>query len=138
MLPRLRTTPVRWRCGGEAFDQPLAVMVIGNTRLYGMLVKVTPRAVANDGLLDVCAFCPARRGDATRLSARLLVRRHEGDARALLARTTQLSIETPGIPVQLDGDYVAETPVEIAIEPGALEVSLPPGPLPAIFGDARD
>jgi diacylglycerol kinase family enzyme len=49
-------------------------------------------------------------------------------------RAKEIRIETPGIPVQLDGDYVSETPMTFSSDPGALLVSVPAGPLPAIFG----
>ncbi|MCK6565386.1 MAG: diacylglycerol kinase family lipid kinase [Dehalococcoidia bacterium] len=133
-LPRLRTHVVRWSCDGETHEEPLAVMVIGNTRLYGSVVHVTPRALADDGLLDVCALAPRRPLDGTRISARLLLRRHEGDPRAFVARAREIGVQTPGLPVQLDGDYVAETPLRFTVDHGALLLSVPAGKLPPIFG----
>ena len=53
------------------------------------------------------------------------------------AQVSELTIETPGIPVQIDGDHVGETPVTFGIERAALLVSIPSGPLPALFGDGR-
>lgn len=133
MLPRLRTRPVRWSCDGETLEEPLAVMVIGNTRLYGSVVHVTPRAMADDGLLDVCALSPRRPADGTRISAKLLVHRHETDSRTFFARAREVLVDTPGLPVQIDGDYAAETPLRFSVEPRALVLSVPPGKLPAIF-----
>ncbi|MBE7519007.1 MAG: hypothetical protein HS107_07135 [Thermoflexaceae bacterium] len=134
MLPRLRTRVVRWVCDGEEHEEPLAVMVLGNTRLYGSVVHVTPRAFADDGRLDNSALSPRRPMDGTRISARLLLGRHEGDGRTFIARARDTSIETPGLPVQLDGDYAGETPLRFTVEPRALVLSVPHGKLPAIFG----
>ena len=108
-------------------------MVIGNTRLYGGLVQFTKSAYADDGLLDVLALCPGSIVDGARLSMKTLTGRLGGDHHAFESRARSVSIETPGIPVQLDGDFVGETPMEFSIDPRALRVSLPAGPLPAIF-----
>ena len=48
-------------------------------------------------------------------------------------RTPELTIETAGLPVQLDGDYAGETPMRFCVDPGALLVSVPGGPLARIF-----
>lgn len=133
-LPRLHTRPVRWSCDGEAHDEPLGVMIIGNTRLYGAVIHVTPQAMADDGMLDVCALCPRRTADGTRIATKLLFRRHEGDARAFSARVREVEVETPGLLVQLDGDQAAETPLRFTVEPRALLLSLPAGKRPPIFG----
>jgi len=132
-LPSLRTHPVRWTWGGTSYEEPLAVMIVGNTRLYGAVIHVTPKALADDGLLDVCAFSPARIGDGTRISARLIAHIHEPDPRAFTARVPEVTVETPGLPVQIDGDFVTETPVRVSVEPRALMVSVPGGRLPSIF-----
>ena len=45
----------------------------------------------------------------------------------------KLEIETPGIPVQLDGDFVGHTPMTFSVEAGALLMSVPGGPLPPML-----
>ena len=40
---------------------------------------------------------------------------------------------TPGLAVQLDGEYCGETPVRFTIEPLALEVLLPRGKADQLF-----
>ena len=134
MAPRLRTTPATWRSGIVVNEHPLALMVVSNTRLYGGRVRFSPRALANDGFLDVAAVCPGGVKDTARASANLLLRRIHRDRALVSAQVSELTIETPGIPVQADGDYVGETPVTFGIEPAALLVSVPAGPLPALFG----
>jgi len=133
MLPQLRPSPARWTIDGEVREGPLAFMVIGNTRLYGGMIQFTKSAYVNDGLLDVVALCPGSIVDGARLSMKTLTGRLGGDHHVLENRARIVTIETTGIPVQLDGDFVGETPMEFRIDPGALRVSLPAGPLPAIF-----
>jgi YegS/Rv2252/BmrU family lipid kinase len=137
-LPRLRPPIVRWEVPGRASQGPLAVMVLSNTRLYGGLVEFSPGALADDGLLDVCALEPRQRGDGARLVLELVAGRLARDRRVTTARVPELTIETPGLPVQLDGDPITETPLHFTVEPRALLVSMPAGPLPPVFSFRRD
>jgi YegS/Rv2252/BmrU family lipid kinase len=137
LLPALRPLPARWRIEGAEFRGRLALMVVSNTRLYGGRVRFNPGAIADDGLLDGVALTPRTLVDGARLSAKLAAGRLAGDVRVQAFRARELEFVTPGIPVQLDGDYVGETPMRFAVEPGALLVSIPAGPLPPILGGAR-
>lgn len=129
----LRPVFSRLQSGLLHWDVPLALAVISNTRLYGGIVQPSPGAVANDGLLDVCALCPAHMGDGLRLGARLATRRLAGDLRSITVRVPDFAIETPGIPYQLDGDFAGFSPIAVTIEPSALLVSVPGGELPRIL-----
>jgi YegS/Rv2252/BmrU family lipid kinase len=133
MLPRLRPAPARWTVDGESHDEPVAMMIIGNTRLYGGVVQFTKAAFVDDGYLDVIALCPGTIVDATRLSMKTLTGRLGGDHHVAESRGRQVRVETPGIPVQIDGDFFGETPMEFSVEPAAVWVSVPAGRLPAIF-----
>ncbi len=131
--PGLRTRTARWRAGDAWFEEPLAWMVLGNTRLYGGRIEITAGACVDDGLLDLVAFCPRGPGEAVTMAAKVLLGRREGPHIAR-ARAAEVVIETPGLPVQLDGDPVGETPMRFWVERGALRVSLPAGPLPPLWG----
>lgn len=131
--PGLRTRRVTWDAGeGERVD-PLAWMVLGNTRLYGGRVHLTPDAIIDDGELDVVAFCPSGVLDTLRIAGNIVTKRASGRHITSL-RTPRVRIETPGLPVQLDGDVAGETPMAFSVAKGALLVSVPAGPLAPIFG----
>ncbi len=132
-LPSLRPHHTTWRWDHERIEAPLALMVLGNTRLYGGRVDLTPNAFANDGSLDLIALCPENIRDGARLAMKLAIGRLAGDRHVIEERITQVAIETPGLAVQFDGDFVGETPMAFEIEPGALAVRVPAGDLPAIF-----
>jgi diacylglycerol kinase (ATP) len=132
-LPSLHTEAVHWTSGQVSGDAPLSVLVLSNTRLYGGVVQFTPGADARDGLLDLCALSPVGRGDGTRLALKLLFGRLQGDRRVLDGLVRDLEIPTAGIPYQLDGDAVGETPVRFRVERGGLLVSVPAGDLPAVL-----
>jgi YegS/Rv2252/BmrU family lipid kinase len=133
MLPRLRTRPVTWVAGGVRSEAPIGVMVLSNTRSYGGAISFAPDALATDGLLDLTALKPRRRGDGIRLAVRLLVRRLPREGPVTGGRVADLTVETPGLPVQLDGDFAGETPMRFTVEREALLVSVPAGRLPAVL-----
>ena len=132
MAPRLRTRKATWRAGADTWDEPLAWMVLGNTRLYGGRVRLTAEAVIDDGELDGLALCPRGVADTARLARKIALGKRE-DERMLSFRSNEVSIESAGFPVQLDGDPVGETPMTFRVEPRALLVSVPRGPLTPIF-----
>jgi YegS/Rv2252/BmrU family lipid kinase len=134
MLPRLRPRQARWVADGVAVEEPLAWMVLGNTRLYGGRIHLTPDAVIDDGMLDLIALCPRDIVQGARLAGKLSVGRFRGDPRVIQSRASEVRIDTPGLAVQLDGDFTGETPMTFSADPGALLVSLPAGPLRPIFG----
>lgn len=133
-VPWMHPAPMRWHDDHGSHEAAVALMVIGNSRLYGGMVSFTPDAVVDDGLLDACILCPGRRGDGARLAAKLGRARLCGDPCTHCARSSRLAIETAGIPLEVDGDVAGYSPVEIRVEPRALLVSVPAGPTPAIFG----
>lgn len=132
-LPRLRTVHARWRAGLITMDRQLAMMVVSNTRLYGGRVRFTPGSTAVDGLLDVVALCPRSPLDVPRLAAKAMLRRLSKDGAVVSDRLAAMTVETPGIPYQLDGDYAGETPVTFSVDAGALAVSVPAGALPPVL-----
>jgi len=56
----------------------------------------------------------------------VVLRRHLHDERMLYFKTKRLWLETiPRVPVQLDGDWVSETPLEISIKHSSLRLHVP-------------
>lgn len=129
-IPRLRPVLVSIEVDGQTADYEAGLVVLGNTRLYGGVVEFTPGAVADDGMLDICIAGPRHRGEGTRLAANLAMHRLQESAGIHFSRASRMTILTPGIDVQLDGDPVGQTPVHIEVERQALLASLPAGPLP--------
>ena len=137
----LRTKP--WQADlsfdGEPAQTSLYWLLAGNTRSYGGLANLTHRALIDDGALDIALM---RRGGAHRLlanGAQMLLKRHDRSANILYRRTRILDINTPGIPVQLDGEPHGETPIYIECIPAALDVIVPRGVvLPLFRSEARE
>jgi hypothetical protein len=88
---------VRWR-------GTVAQIVVGNTRLYGGIGKITPGALVDDGLLDVAIIDIPGVVAAGRQIASLLLRHRPSAANAEWYRVSSLSIHAPYLlPLQLDG-----------------------------------
>ncbi len=81
----------------------------------------------------------SRRGGLPRLvwlGLWLLLRRHHDRAHVVSQQVASLEIATPGLPVQLDGEYLGETPLRFEVTPGALRVIVPRGLKSPLFSDA--
>lgn len=110
-------------------------LLLGNTRSYGGLINITDRARTDDGRLDLCLL---REGGLLRLAWLLpwvLLRRHHRRAHVLYQAVRSLEISTPGLPVQVDGEYLTETPLRFEVAPAALRVMVPRGLRSPLFGD---
>jgi YegS/Rv2252/BmrU family lipid kinase len=136
-LPELRPRRIAWRSGLVRFDREFIFMVLSNTRVYGGRVQPRPEATACDGMLDLVVYCPGNPVAGLRLIQRTFAHTLDDDRDVITDRVSDVTIETPGIPVQVDGDYLCETPVTVTVDPAALLVSVPAGPLPAVLGGAR-
>lgn len=134
ILLRYRPRPVQLTIDGEARQAELGWLLLGNTRSYGHVARITAEALVDDGLLDAYVF----EGRGLRWEAltalRLALRHHHGAPGVSFHRVSRLEIETPGLAVQADGEYIGETPMTFAVEPAALDVLLPAGHGRELFG----
>ncbi len=103
----------------------VVVSHIGN---YGGIFRVTPDATPDSGALEVCRFhrasVPHLAGAVPFALAGALARLPGIDH----ARGRRIRIESDApAPVQVDGDYLGETPVTIELEPRAATLLAAPG-----------
>ena len=131
---RWRSRPVTVRLDGVERRMDVLMAFAGNTRLYAGLTKITPNAVVDDGLLDVCIYEGSGSIDIAMHTARTLLQSHRKASKVLFQRVKRLEFdwEEP-LPMQLDGDPVGECPREIEVAPGALWVVVPAGLRTGLF-----
>ena len=145
----LRAPPVRTRVGIEGppadatIERSLLFAIAGNTRLYGLVSRLTGDACADDGLLDLAAFCGGSLASRLTLGARVAPRAlHQGlrgplapllggSAEYLRGAGFRIEPETP-LAVQADGEYLGETPLTLSVAPRALDVLIAAGPSPLL------
>jgi YegS/Rv2252/BmrU family lipid kinase len=96
----LHNGDVLWR--GEAIQ-----VVIGNTRRYADVLKMTPDAYIDDGILDVCVITAGDPLTTLQQITSLLLRRKPDNTTAEYFHGAHLSISVPAsIAMQLDGSAV--------------------------------
>jgi YegS/Rv2252/BmrU family lipid kinase len=137
-LPAYKPKPVSILLDGMALDMDLYWLLAGNTRSYGGILDITSEARVDDGCLDAYAF--AGRGPIwlTQTAVRTGLGRLDGAPGVTFRRLRRVQIETPGLAVQVDGEYIGETPMELSVAPAFLDVLLPWGKGSKLFGGSRD
>jgi diacylglycerol kinase family enzyme len=99
-------------------------VVLANGQFFGSGLNIAPKATLVDGLLDVQVF------SGTRWSAIPIVPRvrrglHLSHPSVQRFRSGKLRIEADRPwPIEVDGDYLGETPVDISVLPGALRIKI--------------
>lgn len=103
-------------------------MVANAGSVLGGRFAVGPNVLPDDGKLDLCLFTPATRWEVIRLFAKLLRRRFDDPALMRFVRGRRFVLDCqPPVSVQADGDVIGRTPVEIVVEPKAIEFLVPKG-----------
>lgn len=114
---------------GKRVRGKILMVVIGNSQLYGGVVKFTAHATIDDGLLDVCVIKGQGMLSAPRRLISIFARHYNRDplVQYYQAKTIEIrgSKKKP-IPIQVDGDYLRTTPMTFRVVPRSLWVLVPP------------
>lgn len=102
------------------------LVAVANTPSYGGGILIAPAAQVDDGWMDLAIIAPL---GWTQLLDGLLLALRTGDIRwpemqRMRARKLRLETDRP-VMFHGDGEVLGETPVEIEVLPGALEVLVP-------------
>jgi YegS/Rv2252/BmrU family lipid kinase len=131
-----RSVPGRLLVDGDSPSDSLYWLLVGNSRSYGGVVNITNKAQLDDGVLDVCLLPRGGLHKLAWLLPWLLLGRHDGKGGLAYRHAREIEITASGMPVQVDGEYIGETPIRIGILPGALRVIVPAGLKSPLFGRA--
>lgn len=124
---RIRGTRARILLDGRPIKARVLMIVVGNSQLYGGLVKITHRASIDDGLLDVCVIKGDNGINAIGHLIAILRRRFSLNPDISYYRVHTIEVITrPPLPVQVDGDPIGTTPMRFSVAPAALRALLPP------------
>ncbi len=111
---------------GQRIRGRILLIVIGNSQLYGGVVKLTADAIVNDGLLDVCVIKGRSMLVAPLRLLSVFTRRYNRDPKVVYYRARQIEIKGKKLlPVQVDGDYLGTTPMSFKVVPQSLWVLVP-------------
>ena len=111
---------------GKVVADDARAVFIANTRSYGGPFIIAPDAKADDGYLDVCmVFSRKPAAYAAYMGASMAgMHRYLPGVRMLRARRIRCWSDGE-VPVQLDGDPAGHLPLDISIQPGAIELLTP-------------
>jgi diacylglycerol kinase (ATP) len=104
-------------------SKPLLLAAFANTPYYGDGMHVAPRALMDDGKLDLCLINPLNRLKLLSLFPSVYFGRHLGIEEVEYSQVERVRVDSPQpVDIYADGEYVCKTPVEIGIARGALKV----------------
>jgi diacylglycerol kinase (ATP) len=107
-------------------DQPTTLAAFANTPFYGGGMKIAPQAKMDDGLLDVCIVGGVDPFKLFCMFPSVYTGHHLKISEVDYFQAGRVRVETERpLAVYADGEYVCQTPVEVAIERAALRVVTP-------------
>ena len=122
--PFFRRTAIRLDLGDRTIEHQATTVVIANGQFFGFGINVAPRASLIDGLLETMVVAA---GPFKTMSLLPTVRRGEHLKHSAVHRFSagRLRLETARPwPIEIDGDYLGETPVDISVLPAALRLKI--------------
>jgi len=122
------TAPSRDRAPGwsSLSDGPTLLAAFANTPFYGDGMKIAPQAKMDDGLLDVCIVSGVGAFKLFCMFPTVYAGRHLKIREVDYHHAPRVRVETERpLDVYADGEYVCQTPIEIAIERASLQIVCP-------------
>jgi diacylglycerol kinase (ATP) len=124
-----RGVRLKLKIDGKKVRGKILMVVIGNSQLYGGVVKFTANATIDDGLLDVCVIKGRGMLSAPRRLISIFARHYNRDPQVKYYQAKQIEIRGKrgkDLPVQIDGDYLSTTPMSFRVVPSSLWILVPP------------
>jgi diacylglycerol kinase (ATP) len=124
-----RGVRLKLRIDGKRVRGQILMVVIGNSQLYGGVLKLTAHATVNDGKLDVCVIRGQGMLSAPQRLASIFARHYNRDPQLQYYQAQQIEIHAQRdkvLPVQVDGDYLGKTPMNFRVVPDRLWILVPP------------
>jgi len=132
LIELLRLRPRRYALvvdGQPRSVEALLISVANNTSFGGGML-ITPKALLDDGLLDLFIVAPMSRLSFLRIFPRVFAGTHVGDRHVSIERVHRVRLEADAVGYA-DGERVGPLPLDVRVEPGALRVLAPPASEPA-------
>lgn len=129
VLPRFTPRPVRIKTDEGTRNVSIMFAAIGNTRQYGGGIRITPDAVIDDGLLDLCIVHETTRAELLKTLPKAYTGAHVKSSFVEMGRgrAFEFSSET-AMAVYADGEPLTRTPVTFGIAGRRLRVVVPATP----------
>jgi diacylglycerol kinase (ATP) len=126
MVGRYASTKVRLKLDGKVIETNAPLIIISNIQLYGGFMAIGAKACVNDSKLDVCVFKGEGFFTFVQHALKVLSHRHLRDPKIEYHQCSEIVVESDcALPVHLDGEPFAKTPITIHTAPLALKVIVP-------------
>ena len=126
-LLRMKQRKATLKFENETVETKLLLIAAGNGRFFGGGMEVTPNADPADGFLDICYIHDVNLYGILTVLPKFLKGKHLGCTRFVTYRKERsVSVECdPVSRMELDGERMMGTPVEIRIDEKALRLRVP-------------
>jgi len=119
-------TDVCLNLDGKVVKVSTPFIVVSNIQLYGGMMAIGAKACLNDAKLDVCIFKGGGFFTFVQHAMNVLAHRHLQDPKVEYYQCREIVIESArSLPVHIDGEPFATTPVAIHTVPLSLKVIVP-------------
>ncbi len=123
-----REKHVIMKSNGERKETNCFINTIANGRRFAGSFFLTPKAIANDGLLDVCSIKKLNLIERFQLLLMVPKGTHIHDHRVNYYQTAHISLEfTEEVPFHVDGELHFAKEFDVKVLPGALRMIYNPG-----------
>lgn len=109
---------VRYEVDGKAYDRSLLIMAVANGRYFGGGIPICPTAQVDDGYFDLVTVDSVPRWHIPFYLPGLMLGRIDRFGVTQHTRCRHLTIHSPGMRVQIDGEIHTVDDVEYIIKPG--------------------
>lgn len=123
--PTMRSAPVSLVLDHTTRDDAVCEVIVANGQFFGAGLKVAPRALPDDGILNVQTWA-TRPLDVLRELPRVRLGEHldRPDVREWQSRTVSVEPAGRALAVEADGEPLGTTPVTIDLLPGLLDLAI--------------
>lgn len=126
VLPKFTPRPVHIRTDDGTRDEEIMFAAIGNTRQYGGGIRITPDALPDDGLLDLCIVHRTTRVQLLKTLPKAYTGAHVKSAFVETGRGRTFHFESEqAMAVYADGEPLTRTPVTFGVCPQKLRFVVP-------------
>ena len=124
------------RIDGHRVSRRTVLLVANNIQLYGIFMHMANHAVIDDGLLDIFCFQGTSPGRTFLHAMKVVFNQHITDPKVEIFRARRVEIRTyRPLAVQVDGNYIGNTPIIMEVVPRAINLMVPPCAPASLFTD---
>lgn len=132
VLPKFTPRHVVLRTENGTREEQIMFAAVGNTRQYGGGIRITPAAILDDGMLDLCLVHRTTRAQLLKTLPRAYVGAHVTSPFVETARGRQFHFASEvSMAVYADGEPLTRTPVSFGLAPQRLKFVVPVATPPA-------